>query len=151
MLVRAKVPTDTSGWLPLATEVYTVTGKHLFTLENRSWPEYSSSPNGQYYYASTMAKWLETPPLIVFDGKGKRLPMPEDFRFVEDFISLDDERLVAVNQEKIAVVEEAYQDPGKVKNAPHRSVVHRIDDSTLDDPDKWAITWRAYLKKKDRW
>jgi glycine dehydrogenase subunit 2 len=45
------------------------------------------------------------------------------------------------------IVEEAYEDPEKVKNAPYNSVVHRIDNSTLDDPEKWAITWRAYLKK----
>lgn len=45
------------------------------------------------------------------------------------------------------VVEEAYKDPEKVKNAPYNSVVHKIDPSTLDDPEKWAITWRAYLKK----
>jgi len=48
------------------------------------------------------------------------------------------------------VVEEAYEDPEKVKNAPHNSVVHKIDHSTLDDPKKWAITWRAYLKKHKR-
>jgi glycine dehydrogenase subunit 2 len=45
------------------------------------------------------------------------------------------------------VVEEAYNDPEKVKNAPHNSVVHTIDESTFDDPKRWAITWRAYLKK----
>jgi glycine dehydrogenase subunit 2 len=45
------------------------------------------------------------------------------------------------------IVEEAYEDPEKVKNAPYNSVVHKIDNSTLDDPEKWAITWRAYLKK----
>jgi len=45
------------------------------------------------------------------------------------------------------VVEEAYEDPERVKNAPYNSVVHKIDHSTLDDPEKWAITWRAYLKK----
>ncbi len=45
------------------------------------------------------------------------------------------------------VVEEAYEDPEKVKNAPYNSVIHKIDPSSLDDPDKWAITWRAYLKK----
>jgi glycine dehydrogenase subunit 2 len=45
------------------------------------------------------------------------------------------------------VVEEAYSDPEKVKNAPYRSVVHKIDPSWLDDPRKWAVTWRAYLKK----
>ncbi|MDH5468599.1 MAG: aminomethyl-transferring glycine dehydrogenase subunit GcvPB [Candidatus Aminicenantes bacterium] len=45
------------------------------------------------------------------------------------------------------VIEEAYKDPEKVRNAPYSSVVHKIDHSTLDDPQKWAITWRAYLKK----
>lgn len=45
------------------------------------------------------------------------------------------------------VVEEAYEDPDKVKNAPYNSVIHKLDPSSLDDPQKWAITWRAYLKK----
>ena len=45
------------------------------------------------------------------------------------------------------IVAEAYENPEKVKNAPYNSVVHKIDTSTLDDPEKWAITWRAYLKK----
>mgnify|MGYP000859088753 FL=1 len=45
------------------------------------------------------------------------------------------------------VVTEAYTNPEIVKTAPHRSVVHRTDDSWFDDPAKWAITWRAYLKK----
>ena len=45
------------------------------------------------------------------------------------------------------VVEEAYENPDKVKNAPYRSVVHKLMTDTLDDPEKWAITWRAYLKK----
>lgn len=48
------------------------------------------------------------------------------------------------------VVQEAYENPVIVKTAPHNSVVHRIDDSWLDDPQKWAITWRAYLKKHRR-
>jgi glycine dehydrogenase subunit 2 len=42
---------------------------------------------------------------------------------------------------------EAYTDPEKVKNAPYNSVVHKINNETLDNPEKWAITWRAYLKK----
>ena len=45
------------------------------------------------------------------------------------------------------IVEEAYENPERVKNAPYNSVVHKIDHSTLDDPEKWAITWRAHLKK----
>ncbi|MBN1271003.1 MAG: aminomethyl-transferring glycine dehydrogenase subunit GcvPB [Candidatus Aminicenantes bacterium] len=47
------------------------------------------------------------------------------------------------------VVEEARTDPEKVKKAPHNSVVHKIDPSPLDDPERWAITWRAYLKKSE--
>ncbi len=45
------------------------------------------------------------------------------------------------------VVDEAYDNPEFVKGAPYNSVVHRIDQSTFDDPEKWAITWRSYLKK----
>ncbi|MGD8522285.1 MAG: aminomethyl-transferring glycine dehydrogenase subunit GcvPB [Desulfobacterales bacterium] len=48
------------------------------------------------------------------------------------------------------VSEEAHENPDDVKNAPHHSVVHKIDNSWLDDPQKWAVTWRAYLKKHKR-
>ncbi len=54
-----------------------------------------------------------------------------------------DEYISALNE----VAKEAYENPEKVKNSPHNSVVHKIDNSTLDNPEKWAITWRAYLKK----
>ncbi len=49
------------------------------------------------------------------------------------------------------VTEEAYKNPKKVKNAPYRSAIHKIDPSPLNDPEKWAITWRAYLKKRKNW
>ncbi|MDR9747915.1 aminomethyl-transferring glycine dehydrogenase subunit GcvPB [Paenibacillus taichungensis] len=42
---------------------------------------------------------------------------------------------------------EAYTQPDIVKSAPHNSTVHRNDESSLDDPKQWCITWRAYLKK----
>ncbi|MBP1964596.1 aminomethyl-transferring glycine dehydrogenase subunit GcvPB [Paenibacillus aceris] len=42
---------------------------------------------------------------------------------------------------------EAYTQPEIVRSAPHNSTVHRNDESSLDDPEKWCITWRAYLKK----
>jgi len=45
------------------------------------------------------------------------------------------------------IFEEAVNDPEFLKAAPHRSVCHRLDESGMDDPDKWAITWRSYLKK----
>jgi glycine dehydrogenase subunit 2 len=45
------------------------------------------------------------------------------------------------------VCEEARSNPEIVKSAPHNQVVHRIDGSVLNDPDKWATTWRAYKRK----
>jgi glycine dehydrogenase subunit 2 len=45
------------------------------------------------------------------------------------------------------VAQEAKVEPDTVKRAPHNSVVHKIDDSSLDDPEKWAVTWRAFVKK----
>jgi len=45
------------------------------------------------------------------------------------------------------VCEEARNNPEIVKSAPHNQVVHKIDGSTLNDPDKWATTWRAYKRK----
>jgi glycine dehydrogenase subunit 2 len=45
------------------------------------------------------------------------------------------------------VAQEARNDPELVKSAPHNSSVHAIEHESLDDPDQWAITWRAYLRK----
>jgi glycine dehydrogenase subunit 2 len=46
-----------------------------------------------------------------------------------------------------SVAQEAYTDPNVVRSAPHRSCVHKTLSDGLDDPDQWAITWRAYLRK----
>jgi glycine dehydrogenase subunit 2 len=49
------------------------------------------------------------------------------------------------------IAKEAYENPELVKTAPHRAASHRRnDEASLDDPDKWATTWRAYLKKTGR-
>lgn len=46
------------------------------------------------------------------------------------------------------IANEAYTTPEIVKNAPYNSSIHKvIDDGPFEDPEKWAITWRAYLKK----
>jgi glycine dehydrogenase subunit 2 len=42
---------------------------------------------------------------------------------------------------------EAYSDPELVKTAPHNAVISKIDKSPASDPTKWAMTWRAYIKK----
>ena len=45
------------------------------------------------------------------------------------------------------VAGEAYSTPDVVRSAPHRSTIHQIDHSWFEDPDRWAITWRAYRRK----
>ena len=47
-----------------------------------------------------------------------------------------------------AVLAEARSHPERVNAAPERSAVHRMDESGLDDPERWALTWRAYLRKR---
>jgi glycine dehydrogenase subunit 2 len=42
---------------------------------------------------------------------------------------------------------EAYADPELVKSAPHNQAIAQIKTDWLNDPKKWAITWRAYLRK----
>jgi len=46
------------------------------------------------------------------------------------------------------ISKEAYSNPEIVKTAPHNSTIHRINMETLDDPKKWVLSWRSYLKKK---
>jgi glycine dehydrogenase subunit 2 len=45
------------------------------------------------------------------------------------------------------VANEAYTDPDLIRSAPHNSTVHTIDHHPFDDPQQWAITWRAYQRK----
>ncbi|MDF2679499.1 MAG: putative glycine dehydrogenase [decarboxylating] subunit 2 [Brevibacillus sp.] len=75
------------------------------------------------------------------------VPQPFTLEPTESYSKEDlDEYIHALTQ----ISKEAYEQPEIVKTAPHASVVHRIEESVLDDPKQWAITWRAYLKKAER-
>ena len=45
------------------------------------------------------------------------------------------------------VSEEAYRDPNLVIDSPRNGIIQRVDESSLDDPSRWAVTWRAHLRK----
>jgi len=45
------------------------------------------------------------------------------------------------------VVREAHEDPDLVRTAPHNQTVHHTHHDDLDDPERWATTWRAYRRK----
>jgi glycine dehydrogenase subunit 2 len=46
------------------------------------------------------------------------------------------------------VSEESYTEPETVKSAPHRSSNHKVLRYPFDDPDRWAMSWRAYKRKR---
>ncbi|WNV85637.1 aminomethyl-transferring glycine dehydrogenase subunit GcvPB [Umezawaea sp. Da 62-37] len=48
------------------------------------------------------------------------------------------------------VLQEGREDAELVRTAPHNQVVAQIDGSSLDDPARWATTWRAYQRKNAR-
>ncbi|UCF94544.1 MAG: aminomethyl-transferring glycine dehydrogenase subunit GcvPB [Desulfobacterales bacterium] len=75
--------------------------------------------------------------------------VPEPFtpEFCESY-SIDDMEYWAAVLKQIS--DEAYTNPEIVKTSPHKAPIHLVSYDALDDPAKWAITWRAYLKKKGR-
>jgi glycine dehydrogenase subunit 2 len=72
------------------------------------------------------------------------VPEPFTLEPTESYSKAELDEYVAALQR---ISDEAYENPEKVKTAPHASVTHRPDHETLDDPDKWAMTWRSYLDK----
>lgn len=45
------------------------------------------------------------------------------------------------------IAHEAYEDPETVKTAPHKGSISRVDEAQINEPDQWALTWRAYEEK----
>ena len=45
------------------------------------------------------------------------------------------------------ISDEAYSDPELVKSAPHNQAIHKLGTDSLDEPDRWATTWRAHQRK----
>jgi glycine dehydrogenase subunit 2 len=48
------------------------------------------------------------------------------------------------------ICEEARTNPETVKTAPHNQTIKKINTKALNDPNQWALTWRAYIKKKGK-
>lgn len=83
------------------------------------------------------AFWLSHEPWIVpepFTPEAGELWSREDIDYWIDVLA--------------AVIDEAYNDPETVRNAPHNQAIHRVDGSGADDPQRWATTWRAHLRKQ---
>jgi len=48
------------------------------------------------------------------------------------------------------ISKEAYETPDLVRTAPHNQAIRQIKGDVLDDPKRWAMTWRAYQRKHGR-
>lgn len=46
------------------------------------------------------------------------------------------------------IAKEARETPELVKSAPHNQPVAQVKGEVFDDPRKWAMTWRAYQRKR---
>ena len=46
------------------------------------------------------------------------------------------------------IVTEARETPELVKTAPHNQAIAQVKGAAFEDPARWAMTWRAYLRKR---
>ncbi|MEV5708436.1 aminomethyl-transferring glycine dehydrogenase subunit GcvPB [Actinoallomurus sp. NPDC052274] len=116
---RRRIEQVRYSWAKLAEE----TGVHTEDIG------YRAADFGTHY-------WTSHHPFLV--------PEPMTLEPTESYSRADLDEYAAILAE---VAREAYEEPETVRTAPHRSTVHRIRQDTLDDPQTWAVTWRAYRRK----
>ena len=46
------------------------------------------------------------------------------------------------------IAAEARSTPDVVRTAPHRGSIAILDEGAADDPERWAMTWRALVRKR---
>ena len=73
------------------------------------------------------------------------VPEPFTLEPCESYSKDDIDEYVAVLRR---ISEEAYENPDFVKNAPYNSVVHKVPAPSINEPERIAVTWRQYKKKK---
>jgi len=83
-----------------------------------------------------MHYWTSHHPFVV--------PEPMTLEPTESYSKTDLDEYAAVLRK---MSEEAYNNPEIIRTAPHNSTVHHTHHESLDNPDEWAVTWRAYLRK----
>jgi glycine dehydrogenase subunit 2 len=83
-----------------------------------------------------MHYWTSHHPYVV--------PQPFTLEPTESYSMAELDEYAAVLAE---VAREARETPEVVRSAPHNQTVHHTHHDDLDDPERWAITWRAYQRK----
>ncbi len=74
------------------------------------------------------------------------VPEPMTLEPTESYSRADLDEYFAILKQ---VAGEAYSNPEIIRTAPHNSTVHQNQHEPFDNPDEWAVTWRAYKRKID--
>jgi glycine dehydrogenase subunit 2 len=80
--------------------------------------------------------WTSHHPFVV--------PEPMTLEPTESYSQADLDEYAAILKK---IADEAYESPETVHTAPHNSTGHKIHHEPFDNPEEWAVTWRAYLRK----
>ena len=72
------------------------------------------------------------------------IPEPFTIEPTESYSKVEIDEYLAVLER---VIDECYNEPEIIRTAPHNCAVHHTDHAILDDPRRWAMTWRSYAKK----
>jgi glycine dehydrogenase subunit 2 len=80
--------------------------------------------------------WTSHHPFVV--------PEPMTLEPTESYSQADLDEYIAILEQ---IAKEAYTNPELIHSAPHHSTGHQVHSEAFDDPDEWAVTWRAYLRK----
>jgi glycine dehydrogenase subunit 2 len=72
------------------------------------------------------------------------VPEPMTLEPTESYSRADLDEYIAILKQ---VADEAYTNPEIIRTAPHNCAVHQNQHYPLDNPDEWAVTWRAYKRK----
>lgn len=72
------------------------------------------------------------------------VPEPMTLEPTESYSMADLDEFVGILRH---IVDEAYNSPETIHTAPHNSTGHKINHEAFDNPDEWAVTWRAYKRK----
>ncbi len=127
--------------IPGASAPY-ATGRRRIEQVRYSWEELfeqtgvSSEEIGVRMTDFGMHYWTSHHPYVV--------PQPFTLEPTESYSKAELDEYVATLAE---VAREARETPEVVRTAPHNQTVHHTHHDDLDDPQRWAVTWRAYQRK----
>lgn len=120
-------------------------GKRRIEQVRYSWEQLSADTGvqseeiGQRIVDFGMHYWTSHHPFVV--------PEPMTLEPTESYSKSDMDEYVATLKH---IAEEAYSDPQMIHNAPYHSTIHHIEHECLDNPQEWAVTWRAYKRKMNQ-